>query len=681
MAAFKYALASAALLASLSVAAPASALTIRELASLNRLSEPALSPDGHKLVYTQRVTDLAANKGRTDLWLYDLKSKTSRQLTTHEAGDHAARWSDDGQWLYFLSSRSGTSQIWRLSLAGGEAQQVSSLPLDVTTFKLAPGNGRVALSLDVFPDCQDLACTVKRLETVEKSKASGKVYDGLFVRHWDSFADGRRSHVFSATLDKNGKLGVPQDLMRAMAADTPSKPGGGDEEYNFSHDGKLLYFSTRNAGREEAWSTNFDIYQTPADGSEKPKNLTADNKAWDSQPVVSPDGRYLAWLAMEHPMYEADRFRIRLRDLKLGVTQDLAGDWDRSVASLAFADDSDSLYVTAQDLGQKPLFKIDLDDGKPRKLVKDGTVSGFSVANGRVVYAWDNLKAPADLYVLDGSKSQRLTQANKEALAKASLGDAEQFSFAGAKGDTVYGYVVKPADFSAAKKYPVAFLVHGGPQSSLANAWGYRWNPQVYADAGYVAVMIDFHGSTGYGQAFTDAIRGDWGGKPLEDLQKGLDAAVKKYSFIDDKRVCALGASYGGYMMNWIAGQWKDRFKCLVNHAGIFDLRTMYYSTEEIWFPEWEMMGAHHDKPELYSTWNPARFVNEWKTPMLVLHGQLDYRIPVEQGLATFTALQRRNIPSKFVYFPDENHWINKPHNSIQWHEEVLAWLGKYTKK
>ncbi|MBI2380686.1 MAG: S9 family peptidase [Gammaproteobacteria bacterium] len=664
---------------SLAFSLPASALTIKELVQLKRLSEPQLSPDGSLVVFTQRETDMEANKGRTDLWLYEFKTKTRRPLTSDAGNDHAARWSADGQWLYFLSTRSGSSQVWRLPLAGGEARQVTDLSLDVGSFQLPAKGERLVVSLEVHPDCQDLACTQKRMENGAKSKASGQAFDRLFLRHWDAFEDGLRSHLFSLSLDKNGKANNPVDLMRGLDGDTPSKPQGGNEDYTISPDGKTVYFSVRLAGREEPWSTNFDIHQAPIDGSARPKNLSGDNKAWDAQPVVSPDGRYLAWKAMDRPGYEADRFHIRLRDLRLGKTRDLAADWDRSVEELAFDAEGDSLYVTARDTGQKPLFLIDREDGGVRKLVAEGTVTGISVGEERVVYGWDDLENPTELYAYDKGKHGRLTRVHGD--AKLKLGKAEQFEFEGAKGELVHGYVVRPADYSSGKKYPVAFLIHGGPQSSLSNYWQYRWNPQIYAGAGYAVVAIDFHGSVGYGQKFTDSIQGNWGGAPLEDLQKGLAAAAKQYGFLDGNRACALGGSYGGYMTNWIAGQWKDRFKCLVNHAGIFDQRTFYYSTEELWFPEWEQLGPHYDKPEEYSTWNPIRYVGEWKTPMLVIHGQLDYRIPVEQGIATFTALQRRNVPSKFLYFPDENHWILKPNNSIQWHNEVLAWLDKWTKK
>jgi dipeptidyl aminopeptidase/acylaminoacyl peptidase len=390
---------------------------------------------------------------------------------------------------------------------------------------------------------------------------------------------------------------------------------------------------------------------------------------------------------MERPGYEADRFGIVLRDRATGATRRLAADWDRSPGGLAFSPDGATLWATAADVGQVSLFAIDVASGAVREVVGEGHVREPAMVPGagagyRVLFGRDSLTAPVELYTVaaDGSGLTRLTAVNREELAGVALGRPEQFSFAGAGGDTVYGWVVAPADFDPARRYPVAFLIHGGPQGSFGNDFHYRWNPQVYAGAGYGSVMIDFHGSIGYGQAFTDAIRGDWGGKPLEDLQKGLAAALARYPWLDGDRACALGASYGGYMINWIAGKWPAGFDCLVNHDGIFDQRMMYYATEELWFPEWEHGGPYFAHPEGYELHNPAHLVTRWRTPMLVIHGALDYRVPETQAFATFTALQRRGVPSRLLHFPDENHWVLEPANSILWHETVLAWLDRWTK-
>ena len=463
-------------------------------------------------------------------------------------------------------------------------------------------------------------------------------------------------------------------------ADVPSRVWGGNEEYAISPDGKTLYFAARLRNRDEPTSTNFDIYTVPMDGKGKPENLTGANEAWDTAPVVSPDGRYLAWLAMSRPGFEADQYQLVLRDLRTGKNRVLTENWDRSPSSIAFTRDSRSLLLNAQDVGQKTLWQFGVDGSEPVKLVSQGTVSAFDDGGRHIVYAMNSLSSPNELYVFDPDTgdSRKITDFASRTLAGVTFGEFEQFSFEGAGGDTVYGFVVKPPGAERGRKYPVAFLIHGGPQGSFSNDFHYRWNPQTYVGQGFAAVMIDFHGSTGYGQAFTDSISGDWGGKPLEDLQLGLAAALKRYEFLDGERVCALGASYGGYMINWIAGQWPNRFRCLVNHDGVFDNRSMYYTTEELWFPEWEHGGPYYENPEGYEKHNPALFVDRWQTPMLVIHGQLDYRVPVTQGIAAFTALQRRGIESRFLYFPDENHWVLKPHNSVHWHEQVNAWLHQH---
>jgi len=467
-----------------------------------------------------------------------------------------------------------------------------------------------------------------------------------------------------------------------MDADCPSKPFGGAEDYTFTPDGAGLVLTARDAGREEAWSTNFDLYLASAAGGSAPRNLTAENKAWDTGPVFSPDGKTLAYRAMSRPGYEADRYRVVLRPWPDGSAQVLTESWDRSPNDLAWSNDGRTLYATADNVGQTSLFGIDVADGMVRTLVGAGHVASPVAGRDRVVFALDHLRSPAELHTVrpDGSGLQAITRVNAERLAGIAFGDTEQITFKGANDETVYAWIVKPVGFEPSKKYPVAFLVHGGPQGSFSNNFHYRWNAQIYAAAGYAAMMVDFHGSTGYGQRFTDAINGDWGGKPLVDLQKGLDAALARFPWMDGDRSCALGASYGGFMINWIAGNWPDRFRCLVNHDGNLDERFAYFATEELWFPEWEHGGTPWDHPEGYSKHNPIDHVARWKTPMLVVHGGRDYRVVYTEGLGTFTALQRRGIPSRLLYFPDENHWVLKPANSVLWHETVLGWLAEWTK-
>ena len=667
-------------------AASLKGFTADDLVRLARVSDPQVSPDGRRVAYTLRETDLEADRGRTDLWVLELAtrprdgvSSPPRRLTQHPASDSAPRWAPDGLGLYFLSSRGGSSQVWYLALSGGEPQQVTTLPLDVGSFEVSPRGDRLAVSMEVFPDCADLKCTVDRQAALGKQKASGLIYDQLFVRHWDTWKDGRLSQLFTLPIAADGKADKPVNVSRAVRADVPSKPFGGDEDYAFSRDGARIVFSARLSDRSEPWSTNFDLYEVAADGSDAPRNLTADNPAWDAQPVFLANGD-LAWLAMARPGFEADRFKVMLRSARDGKVRPLTGDWDRSVGHLGASFDGKRLLATADDIGQVALFEIDPATGARSRLVGEGQVQAFAPAAQGVVIAWASLGSPPDLHLAArGQPPARLTSVNAALLGARELGASEQFSFAGADGAKVHGYVVKPQGWIPGKKYPIAFIVHGGPQVSFANHWSWRWNPQVYAGAGYGVVFIDFHGSPGYGQAFTDSISQDWGGKPLVDLQKGLDAALARYDWLDGTRACSLGASYGGFMQNWIAGNWPDRFKCIVNHAGIFDQRTMYYTTEELWFTEWENGGPYYANPQVHEKFNPADHVTKWKTPMLVIHGALDYRVPYSQGLATFTALQRQGVESRFVFFPDENHWILKPANSLLWHAEVIGWLDKHT--
>jgi dipeptidyl aminopeptidase/acylaminoacyl peptidase len=654
--------------------------TPKDLNALSRVSDPQVSPNGRYLVYVQRETDFEANRGRNDLWLLDLdaQSPAPRRLTQHSANDTHPRWAADGSGIYFLSSRTGATQVWRLPLNGGEAVQITDYPLDVGTFGFSDKGDRLAVTMSVFRDCEDLKCTRDRLDATAKSKVSARSFDRLFVRHWDTWGNGTRSNLFAAPVNADGRAGAPVNVSRALDADVPSNPSGGDEEDTFSPDGARLVFSARVAGREEPWSTNFDLYEVSAFGGAAPRNLTPDNPAWDTQPVYLKNGD-LAWLAMAHPGFEADRFRIKLRHGD--AVREVAPKWDRSVLHLGAAADGRTLLVTANDIGQTPLFSIDVATDKVSKLSGPGYVAEVSPSKRGNVVVWHDIATPPDLYLLGAGAPRRLTSVNAALLGARDLGDFEQFSFKGWNDETVYGYVVNPAKVDKARKYPIAFIVHGGPQVSFANHWNWRWNAQAYAARGYGVVFIDFHGSPGYGQAFTDSISQHWGDRPFEDLQKGMAAALTKYPWLDGSRACSLGASYGGYMQNWIAGNWSDGFKCIVNHAGIFDTRSMYYTTEELWFTEWENGGPYYKTAEIHEKFNPSAHVTKWKTPMLVLHGEQDFRVPYSQGLATFTALQRLGIESRFVEFPDENHWILKPANSVYWYTTVLDWLDGHTAK
>ena len=659
---------------------------VHDLVMMERVSAPVLSPDGSQVAYALRQTDYEANKGSTGIWRVPVRGGTPVRLTPPALNASSAVWSADGTQLFFLAPKAGTSQLWRVAANGGDPLEATALALDVNNFQLAPDGRRVLLSIDVFPDCAGegdaIACTKQKLDAREADKASGRLYDSLFVRHWDTWADGRRSQLFVADVGNDGKLGSPRLLTRGIDGDIPSKPFGDEGEYAFSPDGATVYFNVRIAGKTEPWSTNFDVYAVPVDGSAAPRNLTAANLAWDGYPLPSADGRTLYYLAMKRPGFEADRFGIMALDLASGESREIDPDWDRSASTLKLSADGKTLYTTTDDNGSHALFAVDIGSGKATRLVGDGTVTGFDVGKRQLVVARQDWQHPTDLYTADlrGRNLRQVTDVNAARLADIRFGEGEFFTFAGAGGDTVQGYVVKPVGFEEGRTYPVAFIIHGGPQGAMNKDFHYRWNPQTYAGQGFAVVTINFHGSTGYGQKFTDAISGDWGGAPLEDLKLGWAAAQEKYAFLDGDRACALGASYGGYMVYWIAGVWNEPWKCLVDHDGVFDSRMMSYSTEELWFDEWEHKGkTQYQDPAAYEKFNPVNHVKDWRVPMLVIHGDKDYRIPMEQGLAAFTALQRQGIPSQFLSFPDENHWVLKPHNSVQWHDTVNAWLKRWT--
>ncbi|MEW6996360.1 prolyl oligopeptidase family serine peptidase [Colwelliaceae bacterium BS250] len=657
----------------LSTSVFAEVLTVDKLNSLNQLHDVAISPNGSQLLYGLKK---GVEKGTNHLYLQDIKSAKVQQLTSHSASENSAVWAKDGKGIYFLSVRSGTSQLWYLSILGGEAQQITNFPLDVEGYKLSADEQKLALSFTVLPGCKDFTCTLDALAKAKAKKHNTRAYDKLMVRHWDTWLNELNSHLFVADIEQGKVTTKARDLMIDWQSDF-----AGMGEVSFNPNGETLAFSAKTPGKDHAWTTNWDIFEVNL-STNAIVNLTATNTAWDAMPVYSADGRFLAYKAMKTPVYESDKFSLMVKDLRTGDVKDVAPLWDRSIASFQFSNDNRSVYALAQDLGQKSIFEIDVQFGEVTSIYNEGYAGDVSFWGNNIYFTLHNLSGPTDVYSItkDGYSFKQLTDVNKEKMADVTLGEFEQFTFKGWNNEDVHGYWIKPANFKTGEKYPMAFLVHGGPQGSFGNMFHYRWNAQLWAAQGYGVVMIDFHGSTGYGKEFTDSISHDWGGKPLEDLQKGMAHITEKQSWLDGDKACALGASYGGYMMNWIMGNWTDGFKCIVNHAGLYDMKSFYNVTEELWFPEHDFGGPYFSNQKEYDKFDPSRFVDNWKTPMLVIQGELDYRVPYGQSLGAFTTLQRKGIDSRLVMFPDEDHHIRKPDNLKEWYREVFVWMDKYLK-
>ncbi len=651
----------------------AEVFTVEKLNQLNQLHDVVVSPKGDAIIYgLQQGSAKVANH----LYLLNLASKKTTQLTSSAAGESNVVWAKNGQSIYFLSTRSGSKQIWQLPLTGGEAVQVSNLAVAVDGFKISDDEQNFALTLTVMPQCKTLQCTLDAQQKTANQKATTRHYQQLMVRHWDEWQTPFKQHVFIAKKDSFGKITQANDLISDWQSGIDSIA-----DVAFAGDASTIVFSAKVAAKDEAWSTNFDLFEINLSNNSI-KNITEQNKAWDAAPVFSADNRFLAYKSMSTPGYESDKFSINIRDNKTGRVINVAPNWDRSVSEMIFAADNRTLLVTAKDIGQTSIFAVNPEFGDVRRIYNVGTSGNIATVDDKVFFTQHSLNSAQDIFQIgvDGYGITQLTEVNKELLNDVTFGDYEQFSFKGWNNELVHGYWVKPANFEQGKKYPIAFLVHGGPQGSFGNQFHYRWNAQLWAAQGYGVVMIDFHGSLGYGQKFTDAITRDWGGKPLEDLQKGFDFIVEQESWLDNENACALGASYGGYMMNWIQGNWPEQFKCLVNHAGLFDLPSFYLSTEELWFPEHDLGGPIWSADNDYHKFNPSAFIKNWQTPMLVIQGELDYRVPYAQSLGAFTALQRKNIDSKLLMFPNEDHHIRNPDNLVVWYNEVFSWLKKYTK-
>ena len=653
-------------------------ITFDEMMKLHRISSPQASPDGKWVAYAVTTPDMDANRNGSNLWLISIAGGEAMQLT-QSGHDSSPAWSPDGKTLAFLSTRDGNSQVYLLSMEGGEAKKLTTLSTGADLFRWSPDGKTVAFTSAVYLDCKDDACNSKRAEEKEKSKAKARIYDHLLYRHWDHWSDGKRSHLFVIPADGGA---AAKDLTPAADYDIPPDERGDVSDFAFAPDSKEICY-TAVPDKVEAISTNGELFLVPTSGGE-PKRITT-NPGFDGNPVYSPDGKSIAYHAQLTAEYEADRWRVMLYDRKSGKIENLSEGFDRSAANLSWSPDSKAIYFLAENETLQPLYAMEPRAGDTPKKILDGYNSAYSFSSDgkTLVTERTGLTMPAELFVASGNGNglKQLTHENDALLATLEMNAPEKFWFEGADGSKVHAMLLKPPQFAAGKKYPMLVLLHGGPQTMWSDAWGYRWNAQVFCAAGYVTLMINRRGSTGYGQKFTDEISNDWGGRAYVDITKGIDAAIAKYPFIDKARLAAAGGSYGGYMADWLATH-TDRFKAIISHAGVYDKLSMY-ATEELWFEEHDMQGTPWTAEANYKKWSPSTYAAElgkYKTPTLVICGEKDYRVPYTQSLEFFSALQRQGVPSKLVVFPDEGHWILKPQNAQLWYKTFFDWLAMYVK-
>jgi len=691
------------------------AMTFEDMMLMKRLGESAVSADSRWLAYSVTTVDLDKNKKTTELFIQFIGGGEAKPLPVAQPGDSGVRFSPDGKHILFLSSREGSQQVWVAEFNSSDGstrnpKKLTSISTEADNAIWSPDSRSVVFTSSVYPACQAITaadaatgdkCNVDREAALASNKVKAQVFTRLLYRHWDHFTGEKRSHLFLASVES----GAVRDLTPNDPRDVPpfSLDGGGCG-CAFSPDSKELAF-TENLDEEPAASVNADIFTLDLTNPPSRPVKVSTSAGGDFNPAYSPDGSYLAWRSQSRAGYESDRFRLMFYDRKTKRLKDLLpATLDNWVEEFAWTADSRNLLFTEDKKGEMPVY-ITYLNGVFHEFSYKGEFSDLHpVENGkallatvmqvqkpaeiiRIEYTWYTRAVPGyDIVSNDLSEKEfAITHLNDALLGQLDLPAMESFWFTAADHTGVKGFLIKPPGFDPSRKYPVKFLIHGGPQGAWGDAWSYRWNSELFAANGYVVVMINPRGSTGFGQTFVDGVNGDWGGKPYTDLMAGLDYAEQHYPFIDKSRECALGASYGGYMANWILGH-TTRFKCIVSHDGMYNPESAYGSTEELWFNEWEFKGKpwdYYGKPEAenpFRKWSPALSAKNFKTPTLVVHGQLDYRLDVSEGLQLFTALQRLKVPSKMLYFPDEGHWVLKPQNSRLWYKTVNDWVDEWTK-
>jgi len=655
-------------------------MTFDDLIAMQRVGEPQVSPDGRFVAYTVGAAEMEPNRIARNVWIVSTAPGSVPRQLTQSGHDTRPQWSPDGKKIAFLSNRDGATQIYVMNAQGTNAAKLTSLSTGADNEKWSPDGRSIAFTSSVFPDCSDDACNHSRDDAAEKSKIKARVYDHLLYRHWTHWSDGKRSHLFLVAA--NG--GTPRDLTAHADYDVPPDERGDANDFAFSPDSKELCF-TAVLDRPEAISTNGDLFLVPAAGGDAKRITTS--PGFDGHPAYSPDGRFIAYHSQKTAEYESDRWRLAVFDRASGTSTDLTESFDKSVDEIIWSADSRRIFFTALNEVEQPVYEIPAGaGGAPLEILKDSFNESISASADGSAFAFlrSSLTAPAEVFIArgDGSGVQQLSHHNTSRLDAIDMNPPEPFWYEGAGGTRVQGMLIRPPNFDASKKYPLLLLIHGGPQSLWTDSWGYRWNEELFAAPGYVAVMINPRGSTGYGQKFTDEITDDWGGRAYQDLIKGVDHVLEKYPFVDGNRLAAAGGSYGGYMIDWMATH-TGRFQAFISHAGVYDKEGMYGATEELWFEEHDMAGTPWTHAESYQKWSPSTYAGElgkFKTPTLVICGEQDYRVPYTQSLEFFTALQRQNVPSKLMVFPDEGHWILKPQNSQLWYKTFSEWLAKYLK-